>query len=60
MLLRFDSLAMQHRMAAIGKIIMEKGYPTIICLQATQSPPQSSKLCVLITFNASVSVRARL
>ena len=34
MVLRFSDLAMQHRMDAIGEIIMEKGYPTVLCLQA--------------------------
>ena len=38
--LRFDDLGMQHRMDAIGEIIMEKGYPTVLCLQASQSPLQ--------------------
>ena len=37
MVLRFDDLGMQHRMDAIGEIIMEQGYPTILCLQASQS-----------------------
>ena len=39
MVLRFDDLGMQHRMDAIGEIIMEQGYPTILCLQAIHLIP---------------------
>ena len=51
MLLRFDDLGMQHRMDAIGEIIMEKGYPTVLCLQATQSPQQYPSCMCSMTLN---------
>ena len=34
---RFDDLHMEERMEAIGEIIMENGYPTVLCFQV--SPP---------------------
>ena len=30
----FSNLGLEHRMAAIGNIIAEKGHPTIVCMQA--------------------------
>lgn len=30
---RFDDLHMEERMEAIGEIIMESGYPTVLCFQ---------------------------
>ena len=48
MVLRFDDMGMQHRMDAIGEIIMEQGYPTVLCLQASQSllhPPSCRSTC---------------
>lgn len=45
MVLRFSELAMQHRMEAIGEIIMEQGYPTILCLQVSQSLGNFQAMC---------------
>ena len=48
-MLRFADLAMDHRMEAIGEIIMEKGYPTILCLQASPLPPgKPSAACMIL------------
>ena len=30
---RFEELYMEERMEAIGEIIMEAGYPTVLCFQ---------------------------
>ncbi len=32
---RFDDLHMEERMEAIGEIIMENGYPTVLCFQVS-------------------------
>ena len=32
---RFEELYMEERMEAIGEIIMEAGYPTVLCFQVT-------------------------
>lgn len=33
---RFEELYMEERMEAIGEIVMEAGYPTVLCFQVGQ------------------------
>ena len=45
---RFDDLYMEERMEAIGEIIMEQGYPTVLYFQVitTSMSSQSLASCV--------------